>query len=405
MASKVFVRKIQDNLWQWRVATAEGQWVSDEFYTGDINLLKETIEHRLVWLMVPGANVVSQLAHADIKDRRQLIKTLPFELEEDIVDPVEDLHFAYGNIQNDTIPVVYGSAEYLQQCIDELEAIGAEVQRCVVDYLQLVIEPASWTILLEGDLLTAHIGVGLGFVVESDTAPLYFAALANNPPPSAIRLIADDDEGLDKLEKILPEAFLSNDELNIENALGCFWDLIDPSAIPILDFRSGTLARKLPFGKWWGDWKVPLIGFAAAFAIALGATWFAQAQVAKEQKQIIAQTDEIFRQAVPSGKITNPERQLQALLGGGGGSGKPSNAVKLITIVAPAITSFDDVVIRNFRYNADNAQLQMNIEASSFGTFESLRSKIAEKGYEVDIKSANVYGETHQAQLRVTEAG
>ena len=405
MALKVYVRKIQENLWQWRVANADGQWTSDEFYTGDINLLKETAAGHTVWLIVTGTHVVSQVVDADIKDRRQLIKSLPYELEEDIVDPVDDIHFAFGNIANDTIPVAYANFEYLQNCINEIEAIGAEVQRCIVDYLQMGLTDNSWVVLLEGDKVLAHTGYGVGFSVEAQTASLYFAALASGPCPATIKLVADDDECLDRLEQLLPDALTSKEGLELENNLGCYWDLLDPKSTPVLDFRSARLARKLPFDKWWGEWKTPLIAYAAAFTLAISATWLAQVQVDKQQKKVTAQTDEIYRQAVPKGNISNPERQLKTLLGGGGGSGKPSNAVALIAAVAPAITDFKDVVIRSFRYNAENGQLQMNIEAHDFGTFESLRSKIAEKGYEVDIKSANVYGEVHQAQLRVTEAG
>ena len=61
--------------------------------------------------------------------------------------------------------------------------------------------------------------------------------------------------------------------------------------------------------------------------------------------------------------------------------------------------------MRSFRYNHDSGQLQLNLEAKTFDTFETLRSKIAESGLSVEIRSANVYGDMHQAQLRVSEAG
>lgn len=405
MATRVLVRKLREDLWQWRATTAEGAWLSDEFYTGDINLLKEAIAGAIVWLIVPGTSAVSQVTEADIKDRKQLTRTLPFELEDDIIDPVEQLHFAFGPIQNDSIAVVYAETDYLRECIDELEALGAEVQRCLVDYLQMTIANGAWTVLLEGDLVWAHTAYGEGFTVEAATAPLYFRALAEALPPSSVLLVADHDQALEQLASSLPNAFQSNG-IAVERKLGCYWDLIDPRAQPVLDFRTGALAQRLPLEKWWKTWQMPLIAYAAAFLVTLGATMMAKVQTEKEQRQTLVQTDEIYRQVVPAGSITNPERQLKAMLGGtGAGVGKPSNAVTLIAAVAPAIDSFDDVVIRNFRYNADSAQLQMNIEASSFGTFENLRSKIAEQGYQVEIKSANVYGEVHQAQLRVTEAG
>jgi type II secretory pathway component PulL len=96
---------------------------------------------------------------------------------------------------------------------------------------------------------------------------------------------------------------------------------------------------------------------------------------------------------------------LRSLLGSGGETGGSSNAVQLLVGVAPAISAIDEVVVRSLRYSRDNGQLQLNLEAKSFDTFETLRARISETGLQVEIKSANVYGDMHQAQLRVAEAG
>ena len=125
----------------------------------------------------------------------------------------------------------------------------------------------------------------------------------------------------------------------------------------------------------------------------------------QERKRIMAQTDAIFRQAVPQGTISDPLRQLRGMLGNNTNQAQASNAVSLLAGVAPAITSLDEVSVRSFRYNHDSGELQLNLEAKSFDTFENLRGKIAEAGLSVEIKSANVYGDVHQAQLRVSGAG
>ena len=114
MSERILVRKIEQNLWQWREASGQGEWLRDAFYTGDINLLKEAVEGKQVWLVVPGQEVVSQRVDVEIKDRKQLLKVLPYEIEETIIDPVEDLHFAYGPLEQDTITVAYADIEGLQ---------------------------------------------------------------------------------------------------------------------------------------------------------------------------------------------------------------------------------------------------------------------------------------------------
>ncbi|MCR6652999.1 MAG: type II secretion system protein GspL [Cellvibrionaceae bacterium] len=406
MSERILVRKIGHNLWQWREASAEGEWLSEAFYTGDVNLLKESVEGRQVWLIVPGQEVVSQRVEVEIKDRKQLLKILPYEIEDGIIDAVEDLHFVYGNVENDTIAVAYTDADWLQACIGEVEAAGAEVQRCSVDYLQLPRPAEGWVLLLENEALIAQVEAGSGFAVEQSMAGAFLAALAAQyPPPAALHLYGDSEASLMALHALLPATITQNEAIAIAEQEAGFWDLVSPASPLAPEFRSGKLARRLPFEKWWQEFKYPIIATAAGFLIAVATTAIGLSKVEAERKRIMAQTDAIFRQAVPQGTISDPARQLRGMLGGGANQGQSSNVVSLLAGIAPAIKSLNEVSVRSFRYSHDTGHLQLNLEAKSFDTFETLRSRIAEKGLSVEIKSANVYGDVHQAQLRVSEAG
>lgn len=405
VSERVLVRKIGPNLWQWREATSQGEWQREAFYTGDVNLLKEAVAGRHVWLLLPGQSVVSQRVPVEIKDRKQLLKVLPYEIEDSIIDAVEDMHFAFGPLLGDEVAVAYAELEWLQENISAVEAAGAEVQRCAPDYLLLPRPDQGWVLLLENGLLLALVDDAVGFAVEQSMAGAYLAALASQPPPASLHLFGDSEESLMALHALLPGDITQNESITVSEQVAGYWDLVVPAATPALDFRSGRLARKLPFAKWWQEFKYPLIATAAGFVIALTTAAVGLNKAEIERKRIAAQTDEIFRQAVPQGTISDPERQLRALVGGGGQTGSSSNAVELLAGVAPAISAMDEVVVRSLRYSRDNSQLQLNLEAKSFDTFETLRAKIAETGLPVEIKSANVYGDVHQAQLRVGGGG
>lgn len=405
MSERILVRKIGPNLWQWREATTQGEWQGDAFYTGDINLLKEAVAGRLVWLLLPGQSVVSQRVPVEIKDRKQLLKVLPYEIEDSIIDAVEELHFAFGPLQGDTVVVAYADWEWLQENVVEVEAAGAEVQRCAPEYLLLPRPAEGWVLLLENGILMAQVEEMVGFAVEQPMAAAYLAALAHQPAPAHLHLFGDSEESLMALHALLPGAVTQNETITVTEQVAGFWDLVAPTQPPGLDFRSGRLARKLPFAKWWQEFKYPIIATAAGFVIAMVTTGMGLQKAETERKRIMAQTDAIFRQAVPQGAISDPARQLRSLLGNGDKAGGSSNAVQLLVGVAPAISAIDEVVIRSLRYSRDNGQLQLNLEAKSFDTFETLRARISETGLQVEIKSANVYGDMHQAQLRIAEAG
>jgi general secretion pathway protein L len=404
VSERILVRKIGPNLWQWRAADGQGGWQGDAFYTGDINLLKEAVEGRQVWLLLQGQTIVSQRVPVEIKDRKQLLKILPYEIEDSIIDAVEDLHFAFGPLRNDTVAVAYADMELVQSAIQEVEGTDADVQRCSADYLALPRPEQGWVLLLENGLLLALVDDGVGFTVEQSMAGAYLAALDTAQPPLNLHLFGESEEALMALHALLPGAITQNESVTVSEQVAGFWDLVSPLQPSALDFRTGRLSRKLPFAKWWQEFKYPIVAAAAGFVIALITVGVGQHKADTERKRITAQTDAIFRQVVPQGTISDPVRQLRNQLGNGP-SGRSSNAVVLLAGVAPAISAIDEVVIRSLRYNVESGQLQLNLEAKSFDTFETLRARIAETGLQVEIRSANVYGDAHQAQLRVGEAG
>lgn len=177
MSERIYVRKLENNLWQWRHVTPQGQWASESFYTGDINLLAESINGKQVVLLLPGQNAVSMREETDLKDRKLISKVLPFQVEEHIIDSLDELVFAYGPVKDGALTLCYVNEEYARSSIDELEANGALVQRVLVDYLELAREEGSFTLILEHDQVMVADDQGSGFCVELGLAPLVLKSL------------------------------------------------------------------------------------------------------------------------------------------------------------------------------------------------------------------------------------
>ncbi|HEY7774832.1 MAG TPA: type II secretion system protein GspL [Marinagarivorans sp.] len=410
MAEKILVRKVATGLWQWRQVTASQLWASDAFYTGDINLLAESVAGKTCWLILDGRHVVTQRVDVGVKDRKVLTKLVPFEVEESVVTPIDNLTFAYGPLVDGEVDTAYTDEANTAEEIAELEELGAEVPSAVCDYLELDAGD-GWVLLLDEQTLYAKYGSHRGFSCDADNAELFILALCETHKgddkttllPPAIHLVADGEESLARLRGYLPEFVESAEGVSIYEQEGGFWDVLKLGAKPVLDFRTGNLARKLPFGQWWNEWKVPAIAAAAAFVIAAGVTWGELHQAKKASQQLFADRDAVYRQVVSSGSITDPVRQLKAKLGTEKDT-EPSNVVLLVSKVAPQIRANNDLKVTSFRYTQNNGALQFNVESKDFAMLEALRGKIAETGLTAEIKSSRASGDIHQAQIRVTES-
>ncbi len=409
MAERILVRKIEPGLWQWRVVTGQNQWLSESFYTGDINLLAESIAGKACWLLLDGRTVSSQVVDVGVKDRKLLSKLVPFEVEETVVTPVDELIFAYGPLEEGRVSTQYVKEDSVAELITELEDLGAEVQSVVCDYAELD-EGEGWVFLLEDKTFFAKTGSHQGFSCEAAAAPLFIQALCTEADknegishPAALHLVAETEDSLATLRNWLPKNVEVSETLSIYEQEGGFWDAVALRIKPVMEFRSGNLSRKLPFGVWWSDWKVPAIAASIAFIVAIGTTWGEFHQAKKESAQLFSDRDAVFRQVVSSGSITDPVRQLKAKLQKQE-STEPSNVVYLVSKVAPEIRKNKNLNMTSFRYTQNNGALQFSVEAKDFAMLEALRGDIAKAGLAAEIRNSKVSGDIHQAQIRVTES-
>jgi general secretion pathway protein L len=405
----IVVRQLADDLWQWRHADSRMGWRDDQIHSGDIETLSEALPRGSTptWYFLSGEQVVTQQVTAEARERRHLAKLVPFQLEEQAIDPVDDLHFSLGPVREGKLAVAYTALSLLQEAVSQLEAAGCDVQRCTADFLMLERAPDSWTLCLDQERLLVHSGQGLGLAVELSLASAVLPALVERQQmPAQLELCAEDDAALDRLQALLPNSLTHDENLQVLRREGDFWDLIDFSALSELDFRTGALGRRLPLLRWWQEWRVPIIATAAAFVLAIGVTagqyWQAQA----EQEDILVQMRDLYRQVVPTAgeDIRDPERRLESLVAGLGGPQASSNLMRLLNQVAPSIGTTEGLSVSSFRYSQDNRELQLNLEAEDFSLLEALRTDIAERGLTAELLRVSAQGDIHQARMRVVEA-
>jgi len=272
VAEKIIARQTFDGLWQWRSATVEGQWLSDVYHTGDNEAMAEQAKasHAAVTLLVPGESVVCCSSKVESKDKRHLAKMLPYELEEQIIDNVEDVHMVFGGIREDQVSIAYIKSDHLTAAIAPLLQQSCDLRVVVASYLSLRTENQGVTIVADNGQLIVRLGEDLGFTVDIALAPMVLRDQPELDFTVTINLVAEDDTQLDWIEEWLPKAWKEENGPEIKRNIGGIWDWIEPEAVnDELNLRSGIFSRQLPLKRWLESWKKPLIAIAAAYLIAV----------------------------------------------------------------------------------------------------------------------------------------
>lgn len=438
MAERIFIRKLNDHHWQWRVLGSDGYW-TDVAGAGDLEHMISTLEGIAMpaCLILPGTQSVVERMRVDAKEKNHIAKLLPYEMEEMVCEPIDDLHFSYSNYVDGHVLATYIKIDAIEKALEELAPLGCDVQQIFADFLFVSSQPESLTLLIDNGLMIARFGDGKGLTIEDDLCEVILSKLAEEvTAPNYITLVAPEDEQLNRLRAALPPNWLGEeikaqsvereleadlaDELDavmdepvlesdapVREELGDFWQWMDLGVLTSpLNFRRGMFARKLPVQRWWHLWKFPVYVAAAAFlfsfSLALGEYFAAKG----EGKELRKQIEQVYLQAVPNGRRGDEERRLESLLkksGGGEKATQPSNLAVILSGLSKSMEQQTDVKLTNFRYNGEQRELQVNLMVKGLEDLTRFKDLMAQNGLDTGSPRTSLQGDAYQASMKVTE--
>jgi general secretion pathway protein L len=380
-------------------------------------------------LVIPGEKVVAQSVAYKEKEKRHFAKMLPYEMEDKIIDEVEDLHFVIGQ-QQETFtksPVVAeGQADNFQVTVAYIDKVWFEtlwrsfvdkaltIDYCVADYQCIDVADNETIFWFNGDRLSAHSYTGLGFSSEQTMAPLLLKSFVSSydyredrqerfsvyvTPAVKLETSTDDEVNQNSLQKAQTLFHTLVPEIPIT-----FYSQSPPLSIEqpqVLNFCSGAYGKKISFLDYFKVFRS--LGLLATVAIlAFVAINLADIYSLKAKNQHYRELIEAaYRTVVPEGAMGDPVRELTRRLGQSvDGEGK-SQAVFLLSKVAPVIQALA-VDVSAINYSNKEKSLRINIQAESFNLIEKLRTEIEQKGLVAELLGSNAIDNKFQARLMIS---
>ena len=128
-------------------------------------------------VLIGGEDVLLTRASVPSRQQRQIVQAVPYAVEEELANNVDDCHFALGERGgNDELEVVVVNRAYMQSVLAELNATGLQPAFMGVDLL-MIPQGEGTNILIDGErahLLTAH---NRGFTTTTDQLALTVSLL------------------------------------------------------------------------------------------------------------------------------------------------------------------------------------------------------------------------------------
>lgn len=345
---------------------------------------------------VPGAELRLQQLAISPEERKHVASSLPYMLEEQLAEDVDQLHFASVFLDKLTLGVAVCSRErmaYWRELLAELPGVNLWLP----EPLLLPWREGEWCIVIEGDQALLRSGPCDGFAIEADMLPVILEgeAAADEPPQAVVVYGADQESD----RALVPTSLRDRLQWRRGNLPAAM--LLAEAQDNVLNLCQGEYAPQLPVARWWRQWRLVAAVLAGVFCLQLLATYSEYRQLSRENIALRTAVQNSYRQASPNGNIVDEEKQLSRQLNALRGSGNSSGFVSLFAKVGAVIAAQAGTQIATINYNDKGNEMRLNIVAADYEAVEAIREAINRTGLEAVMESSSAQGDKVRARMRV----
>jgi len=340
------------------------------------------------------------------RNRQRLLNAVPYAVEEQFIDDVDDLHFA---LSPQSIDNHYTVAAIDREKFIELQKVldNADLHPLFMlpDVLALKHDEVNWTVLDEGERQYVRTGRYSGFVTNKDSLHTFLMASLKEAEtkPRLIEVRTPAEKVYDWPES-LEDIPVVKKEYDQESTvlLACEYDRM--SSINLLQ---GEFSRRESVSKHFRPW------YSVAALLALWLVWqgglnvFHYYQLTAQNKSLKKEIDQVYRKTFPgSRRVVNATLQMrQQLKKLRQQSGKSTTSMaEMLATAAPLLMTADGLKINNLRYQ--DGTMDLELELKNLQALDKLKEKLNERQeWKVEIKSASNRKDKVESRLQIRSAG
>ena len=415
MSEYLVIRLRQNSLVEWILVDSDGTQLSDPS-TGTLVDASTAAGDCSVIALVPATDVLLTSVHIPARSSTKIRKALPFALEEDLAEDIENLHFAVGARQeNNSLPVAVVSNEIMAGWMTALNDAGIEPVIVAAENHGLSKIPGTMSLLVDGEIVMFNDGGNADFVMQ-DVKPSDVLTIAG-------QLDQSNDEAEGSLRHLLvfcsaaEDEALSYDWLALRNELSSVdVNVLPDGVLPKLavtvaaghgiNLLQGEYGRKTEYGTMLRPWKaaaVLLLGLAMMGLLTKGAAYqeLTQNKVAL-QSQFVRE----YRQIRPNDtrEIIDPAATVNSLRQGANASGAPQVFLPSLRELSAAIAANSDARIEVISYRAGIIDLRLTVP--DVATLDNIQKAIAASGrFQSSIQSTDQVADKINGRMQIKGGG
>jgi len=391
--------RMDTEVWRWAALDVGGTVVS----TGSGGILQAAVAatgRQVIWL-VESEDVVLFERPLAARGRKQLEKAVPYALEDDLAEDVEQLHVAFTG-DGDRVHAAVVRRSLMKEALSALAAAGINPAGAIPDVLAVPLTRGRWGLLIDDGRALVRTGAGTGFACERELLsvllPAALAASAEDARPEGLQVwCAEQDFELPQLHHLTVEPRPCESPWPVL-AGGLAADA-GPDLLQGEFSASERRARQLR--RWW-----PAAAAVLAWAVLGLVSLKLEVGRLEHQRDLLnGAVEAVFRGAFPEvRRVENPkvqmEQGLKALKSARAGS---RGFLAMLADASGPLQAQGGLTLKGMEFR--NEILELTLEARDVQQLDALRQALeSATGMQADIQSVNVEGDHVAARLRIREA-
>lgn len=336
--------------------------------SSELCALAERLGPRPVVALVPASDVVLSEVILPSKPNRQLLKALPYMLEEEHAEDIEQLFLALG-------PALERDGQHIQQValcrksqlelwLSQLNNAGFTAKKLLPDALLLPLAPEGASAIELSNQWLLRQSAWQATAIDTSWWADYLA-LANLE-----RITSYSPWPLELLQPVT----LADPELPLA---------LLAQQLPWQNFNllQGAYQPKRAQSKFWQTWKTSVFAGAACLLVYLSLlavqVWQQEALLQTTRAELVQQ----FKARFPGESTRDLNRALARKLSTG--TVDDVTLFSLLSALNTELAATQQVTLDNFRYDRKTNELRFQAKADSFQRFDALKIRLESKGFEV----------------------
>jgi general secretion pathway protein L len=321
-----------------------------------------------------------------ISNRQKMLRAVPFALEEQIADEVEDFHFVIGkNEPGSGMPVAGIRRDQLEQILEVFDAAGIFPDAIIPDVLCLPGSAEQWCVLQHHERMLVEYDLSYGASIDVENLPLLLQTSLSSgdlrAPEKILLFRLDGDTSAisaqqlrdslreqSALETDVPE--INEVSYNTHPLVVFCGHYLD--AMPLNLLQGSYKPKRRNAGKWQ-RWRLAASLVLIWLGLYLGASVFELNRLQQKNDRLHVQIEQIYKKTFPGSKrIVNArvqmEQKLDELKDTGGA--KDEGLLTLLGEAIGEVSKVTDVTVQSLSFR--NNRMDIELTGKGLQSIENL---------------------------------